>query len=275
MTEHEPLIGRRTGAPLVFGVVHLLPLPGSPEGASDGSAAVERAVRDATTLAQGGVDAVIVENLGDAPYCKGAVPPVTVAGMTLAAQAIRQALPDLPLGINVLRNDAEAALSIAAVVGARFIRVNVLTGAMVTDQGVIEGQARQVAQLRRTLCPAVQVLADVHVKHASPLAPRPLDQSARDTWTRGGADGLIVTGSATGEATDTHDLSVVRRACPDAPLLIGSGVSPDHLSSWVPLVDGMIVGTWFHHDGDLRAPVDVARVRQITQAVRRQVSTPT
>jgi hypothetical protein len=79
------------------------------------------------------------------------VPAITIAAMTSCALAVREACPQLPLGINVLRNDAAAALAIAVAVGASCVRVNVLSGARVTDQGVIEGRAAELLRLRRTL----------------------------------------------------------------------------------------------------------------------------
>jgi len=137
-----PFQPRLTDRPLLVGVVHLLPLPGAPR-ASAGLRAVEtRALRDARALYEGGVDGVIVENLGDAPFTAGRVDAWTVAAMTRLALGVRALAPERMLGINVLRNDALSALAVAEASSADFIRVNVHTGAMVTDQGVITGQAR-------------------------------------------------------------------------------------------------------------------------------------
>src|SRR5713101_4601014 len=130
-TQVRKLFPRR---PAIIGMVHLLPLPGAPRWAGSMEEALARAVEDARALAEGGVDGVMVENFGDAPFYPDHVPPETVAAMTRAARAVVEAVP-VPVGVNVLRNDTAAALAIAVAVGARFIRVNVHTGAMWTDQG--------------------------------------------------------------------------------------------------------------------------------------------
>ena len=115
---------------------------------------------------------VLVENFGDAPFVKDVAANVTIAAMTACAIAAREAAPHVALGINVLRNDVGAALAIAAATGATFVRVNVLSGARLTDQGVIEGRAAEVMRLRAAIAPGVRVFADVDVKHSAPLAPR-------------------------------------------------------------------------------------------------------
>lgn len=258
---------RADGRVRLVGVVHLPPLPGAPREGPPIEAVVERAVADARALARGDADAVIVENLGDAPFAAERVEPVTVAAMTRVALAVRAALPDLPLGLNVLRNDAVAALSVATVVGAAFVRVNVLVGAMVTDQGLVTGRARELALLRRRLGSTVAVVADVLVKHAVPLGPARLADVARDTWSRGGADALVVSGSGTGQPTDPEDLRTLAEAVPDAPRWLGSGFVPDQAPALVPWLDAAVVGTWLHEEGRLDRPVDPERVAAVRAAL--------
>ncbi len=258
---------------LGWGVVHLLPLPGAPTRGPGLDAVIARACADARRMAEGGLDGVVVENLGDTPFCAGAVPPWTVAAMTAIATAVRAEIGDLPLAINVLRNDPQAAMAVATAVGGSAIRVNVLTGAAVTDQGVIQGAARELAMTRRLLdadpggAQPVAVLADVHVKHAVPLGPSQLEDAARDTWARAGADALILSGSGTGRPTDPSDLDRVRAACPDAPLWVGSGTTPATVGTLRGRADGVIVGTWLHEGGDLTAPVDARRVATLRRAL--------
>src|SRR4051812_25124527 len=120
----------------IIGMIHLKPLPGTPGFGGSIDAIVDAALADARALDEGGIDAMMVENYGDVPFRRSAVEPHTIAVMMLAALAIRSVTAK-PLGINVLRNDPLAALGIAAACGAAMIRVNVHTGAMVTDQGVI------------------------------------------------------------------------------------------------------------------------------------------
>lgn len=257
------------GARTVIGVVHLAPLPGAPGWDGDIGALLDRARADLLALAEGGVDAAIVENFGDVPFRRAAVEPETVAAMARVLSALRP-LTDLPLGVNVLRNDAAAALALAAVCAgpAAFIRVNVHSGAMVTDQGIIEGAADRTLRRRRELGADVAILADVLVKHAVPLGALTIEDAARDAVERGLADALVVTGTGTGRATDLADVRRVRAALPDTPLLVGSGVTPETVRDTFAVADGAIVGTSFKVGGVTTAPVDVERVRRFVAAAK-------
>lgn len=252
----------KRGQPLLIGVVHLPPLPGSPMGTSDLRAILDLALTDAKALRQGGVDGLIIENLGDAPFVKESSEPWTIAAMTRVACAIRGECPNLVMGINVLRNDALSALGIAATVEADFIRVNIHTGVMATDQGIIEGRARETLLARSRLGSTISIAADVLVKHASPIGSgggTSLEQAARDTAHRGRANALIVSGSGTGESTSPQHLERVLCAVPQVPVWVGSGIHPDVCRAYAR-ADAWIVGTWLHEDSDLSKPICSKRV---------------
>lgn len=246
-------------------MVHLDPLPGSPSFAGSIDLVVERAHQDATLLAEAGFPALMIENFGDAPFFADDVPAVTVAAMTRVATELRATVP-IPIGINVLRNDALSAMAVAAAVGASMIRVNVLSGIMYTDQGPIVGRAAEVARSRRDIAPDVIVLADVFVKHASPPPGLTLEQSAIDTYERGGAHGLVVSGTGTGVSIDLEDARRVRRAVPSATLLVGSGAKPADLAELAEVVDGVIVGTALKIDLQATNRVDLARAEAFIAA---------
>ena len=252
---------------LLIGVVHLWPLPGSPRWRGDVESLVEFAVNDARAYERGGAHALFVENFGDVPFTKGTVAPETLAAMTAAGRAIRQAVR-LPIGFNVLRNDACAALALCAICGGTFIRVNVHTGAMLTDQGLIEGNAYDTLRYRQRVCSSAQIFADVHVKHAVPLGNWTIEDAARDTVERGLADALIVSGAGTGLAADLADVERVRRTCPAAKILLGSGVTLQNVRDFLPNADGFIVGSSLKAAGRLSNPVDPKRVAALVRALR-------
>lgn len=252
------------GRKLLIGVVHLGPLPGSPRWRGDLDAVLDLGVKDALAYARGGAHAVFIENFGDVPFTKGCVGPETVAGLAAAGRAIREAV-ELPVGFNVLRNDARAALALCTACGGSFIRVNVHTGAMVTDQGIIEGNAHDTVRYRERICPDVAILADLHVKHAVPLGPMPIEIAARDTLERGLADALIVSGVGTGAAAEISDVQRVRRACPAARILIGSGITVENVRDYLSEADGIIVGTSLKRGGRVSNPVDVKRVAALAR----------
>lgn len=245
--------------PNLLGMVHLLPLPGAPSFSGSMAEVIETAVSDAAKLMEAGFPALLVENYGDAPFFGDEVPPETLTGLTAAAIAVQERT-GLPFGVNVLRNDALGALGVAAATGASFIRVNVLTGLMQTDQGPLVGRAAEVIRKRHSLVPHVEVWADVMVKHASPPPGIDARQAAADTVERGAADAVIVSGSATGREPDLHEARVVRAAIPgDTRLVIGSGAAVDNLPALADVADSIIVGSSLKFDGDPAKRVDPDR----------------
>jgi membrane complex biogenesis BtpA family protein len=252
----------------LIGVCHLPPLPGSPRAGRDAMrAAIERATHDAHTLARAGFDALLVENFGDAPFFKDSVAPVTLAAMTACALAIREAAPRLGLGINVLRNDGSGALAIAAATGASFVRVNVLSGARVTDQGIIEGRAAEVMRTRASIAKNVRVFADVDVKHSAPFTTRPIEEEVAELAERALADAILITGVATGAPPDERDLERVRRAA-HIPLFVASGATERTVKALLAKCDGVIVGTAIKRGRRAGSAVDADYAKRFVRAAR-------
>jgi hypothetical protein len=258
----------------IIGVVHLLPLPTSPRWGGSLKAVIDRAEQEVTALASGGVDGVIVENFFDAPFTKNQVDPAVVSAMTLIVQRLMN-LVTLPVGINVLRNDAQSAMAIATCVRAQFIRVNVLTGVMATDQGLIEGQAHQLLRYRRELGSDVKILADVLVKHARPLGSPNLTTAVQETLERGLADGVILSGWATGSPPPLEDLELAYAAANGKPVFIGSGANWENISTLMQAADGVIVSSSLKRRGQIEQPIDPIRVSQFVEAARRSVAATT
>ena len=258
----------------IIGVVHLLPLPTSPRWGGSLKAVIDRAEQEVTALASGGVDGIIVENFFDAPFTKNQVDPAVVSAMTLIIQRLMN-LVTLPMGINVLRNDAQSALAIATCVRAQFIRVNVLTGVMATDQGLIEGQAHHLLRYRRELGSEVKILADVLVKHARPLGSPNLTTAVQETIQRGLADGVILSGWATGSPPTLEDLELASAAANGTPVFIGSGANWENISTLMQAADGVIVSSSLKRRGRIEQPIDPIRVSQFVEAARRTVAAKT
>ena len=210
----------------------------------------------------------MVENFGDVPFYKCDVRRETVSAMTRVAVEIRRAVPGLPLGINVLRNDGFSAIAVAAAVGASYIRVNVLSGSAVTDQGVIEGQAAELMRYRKALgAEQIKVLADVRVKHAAPLAERSLQDEVEELVKRAGADAVIVSGTGTGKPTDPSHAAEVKRYAGDTPVLIGSGADVNSIPQLKAACDGFIVGSAAKPGGKIDEPVELGLAKRITQSL--------
>ena len=249
----------------LIGMVHLLPLPGSPQWGGDLGAVYQAALRDAERLLAGGCDALLVENMGDLPYLKGRVEPETVGAMAVATAKI--AALGAPVGVQVLAGANREALGVAVASGASFVRVEGFAYAHVADEGWLEACAGELLRVRRGLSAEVGVWADVQKKHASHAVTGDLslEELARGT-AFAGADALIVSGVRTGSPTRLAHVEEAKLA--GLPVVVGSGVSPDDAGELARLAQGLIVGSWLKEEGDWRRPVDVTRVEALRAALR-------
>ena len=262
----------------IIGMVHLAPLPDTPEATANLSGVCAAARRDAERLAAGGVDGLMIENYGDTPFYPDDVPKHTVAAMTRVGTAVNE-VADCPIGINVLRNDAVAALSIAAAVEAGYIRLNVHTGLKATEQGLIEGTAHETLRLREQLGVDCAIWADLDVKHAAGIgSEQSIAAEFDDCVDRGHADGVIVSGAATGQRVDTEalDEALAARSAGGylTPVFVGSGVTAESVDELLAAADGAIVGTALKADGETTNPVSTERVEQFMDRVERVRTEP-
>ena len=255
----------------IIGVVHLLPLPTSARWGGSLGAIIDRAEQEAVALVSGGVDGIIVENFFDAPFPKSRVDPAVVSVMTTVVSRLMQ-LVSIPIGINVLRNDSLSAMAIASCTGAAFIRVNVLSGVMATDQGTIEGCAHELLRYRRELGSQVKIMADVLVKHAQPLSSSDLATAVKETIERGLADAVIISGIATGSPPTLADLQLAKAAAGDIPIVIGSGASFDNIGGLMQFADGVIVSSSLKRQGKIANSIDPIRVSQFVETIRQDIA---
>ena len=253
------------GGGTIIGMVHALPLPGSAGYDGDFDRIMEQAVSDAKTLEAAGVDAVIVENMGDSPFT-ALMNKRQVAALTAIAVKVRDAIT-IPMGVDAAFCDPEAALAIAAVSGAGFIRDAVFVDTVVFTDGIIYPTANEVITLRNQLGlrDKVKILADVQVKHTQMLVPDvPIEKSLGDAIGNG-ADGIIVTGAACGMETP---IDVIRRAkeLVKVPVLAGSGVNTGNIVQQLQIADGCIVGSSLKEGGVLSNPIDFDKTKALVNA---------
>ncbi len=248
----------------IVGMVHLLPLIGSPNYGGSVKDIINHAVQDAKILQKAGFDGLIVENYGDLPFYPNDVPPETIACMTQVLSHIAE-VTEMPMGVNVLRNDAKAALAIAASVGAQFIRTNVHVGMTTSEQGFLFGKAHDVLRYRAALKSECLIFADIAVKHSYPLVQQSVIDQVKDVVERGLADAVIVTGQRTGEGVDMKFLQDVK-GWTDCPLFVGSGVNAENISAILALADGVIVGTSLKCESKISNPIDAHRAEELLKA---------
>ncbi len=255
---------------IIIGVVHLQPLPGSPLYSGDLDLVMERAIRDAKTLEAGGVDGIIVENMGDKPFLPDKIAPETISALTLIAKEVIKNI-SIPVGINVLRNAAIEAAAIAHIVGGKFIRVNAYIEPIATDSGIIQPIAPRLLRYMRWLNSELGILADIAVKHASSLYRANIEDIAYDAFTRGLASAIVVTGRRTGTPPNIEVLQCLKQLN-IGPILIGSGLRVDNIEL-LEYADGAIVGTFFKKKSEVGAPVDLEKVKKLIGVVREKFRT--
>ncbi len=251
-------------------MVHLRALPATPHAASSVSEIADTAAAEAALLRRAGFDAVMIENMHDAPYALPPHGPEIVAAMTAAALAVRDAAGSLPIGVQVLARGEREALAIALASNCQFIRCENFVYSHVADEGLmIEAAAGPLLRYRRAIgAQHVAIICDIKKKHAAHAITG--DLSIADAASGAeffGADGLIVTGAATGKPASIEDLQDVRQAT-DLPLLVGSGVTPEQAAQFAPHADGFIVGSSLKRKGIWSEPLDPDRCRRMVDAVK-------
>ena len=224
----------------LMGMIHMPALPGAPGNTTSMKELIEFALSESDKLERAGLDAVIVENVGDVPLFKDNLPPYTVAAMTsLVKEVVRHT--KTKVGVNMLRNACAEALSVAHVAGAQFIRCNIMIGTYATDQGTIEGCAASLLRLKKTLGSEVLIFGDVHSKHAYPIFNVDIEYAAQDLAERGGADAVIVSGARSPIPPSFERVKKVKDAI-TKPVLIGSGLGLANIKQFYQRSDGLIIG---------------------------------
>lgn len=249
----------------IWGMLHVPTLPGSGNQASSMKELKEFCLTDAKRFYENGVNHFFIENFGDAPFQKHSAQPHVIAGLTSIIDYIKQYIQDCSIGVNVLRNDALSALAIASITNCQAIRVNVLTHARLTDQGIIEGCSYELSRYKNQLSSNVEVWADVNVKHSYPLATIPIEDAVHDTLGRGGADKIIFSGSRTGVEPDISRIkSLVEQnfVTPDK-VAIGSGISEHNIKQFLPYAKNFIVGSSLKEQGIFTNHIDPQKVSKL------------
>ena len=264
------LFGR---TPAIIGMVHLRALPGSPQSQLAPREIARLAVEEAKTLAAAGFDAVLLENMHDAPYLARHVGPETIAAFARAACEVRAAV-SVPLGVQVLAGANDAALAIAIAAELQFIRAEGFVFASIADEGFLsEASAGPLLRLRRALgadrgASRIAILADIKKKHSAHAitADTTLADHAHGAEFFG-ADGVIVTGSATGCATPISDLSAARNAC-HLPVIAGSGTNATNVRDVLAVAHAAIVGSDLKQDGVWSNDLDHARIDRFVRVAK-------
>lgn len=252
----------------IIGMVHVAALPGTPKNSKNVKQIVSEAINDAVLLAEGGVDAIMLENMHDRPYLNRTVGPEIVSAMTAIAAELRREIA-LPLGIQILAGANKAALAVALASGIDFIRAEGFVFGHLADEGLMDSDAGELLRYRKQIgAEHIRIFTDIKKKHSSHAVSA--DVSIADTAKAAEfflSDGVIVTGTATGEKASVEEVKAVKKAV-TIPVIIGSGIDADNIHEYLDFADAFIVGSSLKIDGNWENPVDLNRVQKLVRAVR-------
>jgi uncharacterized protein len=136
----------------------------------------------------------------------------------------------------------------------------------VADEGIIESCAGELLRYRRTIgAERVLVFADIKKKHSAHAITGDVSlvetASAAELFL---ADGVIVTGPASGEEASPDDVRDTVRAV-RLPVLVGSGVSVQNLARFAD-AHGFILGSSLKQGGIWSNPLDRTAVESMARA---------
>lgn len=267
IAKYKEIFGQQ--APLIA-MIHLQALPATAAYANNLAAVIDQAAEEARLLASLGVDALLIENMHDTPYLNRVVGPEIISAMTATALAVKQAAPALPCGIQVLAGANQAALAIALSAQLDFIRAEGFVFSHVADEGMMHSDAASLLRYRKQIgAEHIAIFTDIKKKHSAHAITADVDlaETAKAAaFFR--TDGMIVTGTATGAAAQASDAAAVKQACPNHPVLIGSGISPKNIVDYEGIADGFIVGSYLKKDGHWANNIDADRVKKMVEAMK-------
>lgn len=223
-------------------MVHFSPLEGDPNFPGK-DVVLRRAEEDLATLTDGGVDAVLFENNFDNPKFER-LPPQQADHFSELVSLLSSTI-SLPWGISALWNDYELGFRLCKTYGGTMVRVPVFVDSVETIYGTFLANPKRVLEARSQIqAEHVRIFADVQVKHAKMIHPRPLKKSVKEAVSSG-ADTIVITGTWTGNPPTVEMVREAQAHAKNTPIYIGSGMTADNIASFLPHINGCIVGTAF------------------------------
>lgn len=258
----------KKGKPII-GMVHVKALPGTPKNILETSQIIDDAIKEAKIYQKAGINSIMIENMHDIPYLKGRVGHEISSVMTLIAYLIKQET-NLPIGIQILAGANKEALATAKASNIDFIRAEGYVFAHTADEGIIEAQAGDLLRYRKQIdAESIVIFTDIKKKHSSHAITN--DISLIDTAKAARfflSDGVIITGDHTGSSASVDELKALKEVI-DFPIIVGSGVTAENVSNYLPISDGMIIGSYFKEDGYWENEISYERISSFMDIVNK------
>lgn len=261
------MINLKTPNKTIVGMIHVQALPGTPMNRKSIDEIIDIALLEAKMYLDNGIDALMIENMHDVPYLKNDVGPEIIANMAVVAREIRK-LSEKPLGIQILAAANKQALAVAQAAKLDFIRAEGFVYGHLADEGYIDSCAGDLLRYRKTIgAENIAVFTDIKKKHSSHTITN--DISLAETVKTAEyflSDGIIITGSSTGEAALTNDVETAKKST-SLPVIIGSGITANNIHEYWNFADAFVVGSSLKIDGDWKNTVDQERVKTLIKTV--------
>lgn len=252
----------------ILGMIHLKALPGTPAYDGNDKVIIEQAINEAILYKKAGIDGIIIENMHDTPYVRNEVGHEISSLMAVIAREVKKA-SDLPCGVQVLAGANEAAMAVAKAGGLDFVRVEGFVFAHVADEGIIESSAGTLLRYRKKIgADNILIFTDIKKKHSAHAITADVDvvETAKAAaFFR--SDGIIITGNSTAVAAMPWDIQNAKKAAA-LPTLVGSGITIDNVEHYLPISDGLIVGSYFKRDGFWANEIEENRVVEFMEKVK-------
>lgn len=256
----------------IYGMVHLQALPGTPKYQNSVSKIYDQALAEAEVYYANGLDGIIIENMHDVPYQNRVVGAEITSTMTVVARELRTKYPNWTIGVQVLAGANKEAVAIAHACGLDFIRSEGFVYGHIADEGYINADAAELLRYRKQIgADTIKVYCDIKKKHAAHSITNDLgiDEIAKAA-SFFLADGIILTGSSTGEEASLEELDKLNSLNLKLPLIIGSGVDSENVNKYASKADILIVGSSFKHDTYWANDIDPKRVEDFMNVVKSQ-----
>lgn len=251
----------------VIGMIHVSALSGTPNYKGSVKQIIEQAKREALIYKENGIDAIAIENMHDVPYLKRKVGPEITSLMSIIGYEVKN-LTNLQCGIQILAGANKHALAAAHSAGLDFVRTEGFVFAHVADEGIMKSDAGELLRYRKQIAAEnILIFTDIKKKHSSHLITSDVDiietGKAAQFFL---SDGIIITGSSTGYEADINEVIKAKDEI-EIPVIIGSGITAENITKYLPIADAFIVGSSLKKKGRWMNDVDAERVKKLMNKV--------
>ncbi len=251
----------------IIGMIHVPALPGTPGYHGSVAALEDQVVKEVECYLRAGIDALLLENMHDVPYLAREVGPEITAMMTRLARVVKLE-SGKPCGVQILAGANRAALAVAQAAELDFIRAEGFVFGHLADEGWMDADAGALLRFRKNIgAESIAIFTDIKKKHSAHAISA--DVSLADTAEAAAfflSDGLVITGTATGKTAPLAEMADLFQKT-DLPLIVGSGINLDNITTYLPHCDAVIVGSWFKQNGYWANPLDYERIAALMDVV--------